>query len=403
MTAQRLHSLFGAHTATSSPPKRLSVSGRRLLLPDGSPWYGIGMDGFTTLQDWLTNKPKADALIAYMVAHQVEFLRVFGMYNGGIGRFIPAENPDYFDGLKALATILRDKGKRLYFTTNADCQNAPLTFDPSFYDRVCDVLRPFADSVLSDFGNEWPFNGFDPKRGHKPAGLISGAGSVGGGYQPLHDPLWDFAQWQGGRDDDFERKYKDVRDQYMGDNTTGNPGDPPAFAFQCPIIEDETIGLGEAYESGRTTNSPYKVWQYVAGSKLMGAAATVLHNRSGIFGNLPLAGGLEEQCLDAGVAASQLPLGRNAFARYERGNSPDQPQNPNLPILHFDIEPSPSIGYPGNPNGSLRTHAMIDGNYAEVIAPGAGPGYVATAANGWRIVKSYGLPGHPANVLICER
>jgi hypothetical protein len=372
--------------ATESGP--LSVSGRRVLTADGTPWFGVGVSWFTGLQDWIENQAKAERFIEWTTAHGLQWMRVFGQYNGGIGRFIPAEHPSYYADLRGLAERLATAGLRMEFVVNADCQNAPLTFDVPHFDR-CDDALDGSWNVLLSGGNEAPFNGFDPRQLHQPKRLLAARCSMGTDARPF-EPSWDFAIYEGERDDQFYRKYKSVFDLYQD-------------GFSVPILVDEMVGIGDVHEPGRTTNDPWACWQFAAGLKLMGAMGVCAHLRSGITGDIPVAGGPAEHCIDAMVAAGRLPLGAYAFGHYERGNSPSEDQNPSLPVIHHDLEAWQEIGYRGDPTGALRTHAMIEGNRAEVIAPTSSERYQAIAAHNWRIVQAYGYPGKPANVFVCER
>lgn len=367
----------------------LSVANRRLLTAAGDPWFGVGVSWFTGLQDWIEDRAKAEAFLAWAVSRGLQWERVFGMYNGGIGRFIPALYPDYFRRWRELTDRCAEVGQRIEAVVNADCQKPPLSFDPGLFDGVAWSLLGAWNVLALSGGNELPFNGVDALRLTKPQGLLSARGSMGTDAAPFR-PWWDLDIYETPRDAQMARKYKGVWDIY----------DAGGFV---PILIDEMIGIGDVDEPGRTTASPFDCWQLTAGAKMVGAAGICGHLRAGITGNVPAPGGFGEQCIDAMVAAGKLPLGANAFAHYERGLAPDQGQNPNLPILHHDREASPDLDYPGSSAGSWRTHAFIAGNRAEVIAPGPGPDYRAIAANGWRIVDAYAFPGHEANVLVCER
>lgn len=381
-------------------PARLRAVGRRLVGPEGTPVFLVGLDGFTTLQDLLVGNGKAETLLAYAQTVGADFLRVFGMINDpNFTRFIPSEYPAYWDGLHDLAVRCRDAGLYLYFTVLADCQNAPLWADGTMITQAETVLADVADSVILSGGNEYVKNGFDPRRLPRPQTILAAAASCGGGVRPCHDPIWDFVIWEASRSNQWARTYKDIRDQFQGDNANPqDPTGPDAYAFPCPILEDETIGHGDVAELGRTNADPVATFTYFAGAKMMGASGVCVHQRSGIFGGVPVPGGPEDQCVRVAITAARLPLGAYAFADYQRGTGPTEAPNPRLPVLHADREPNPDIGYPGTEAGSWRTHAMGDGTTYEVVAPGAGPAYQMQAAPGWRIADQWGYPGAPLNV-----
>lgn len=364
----------------------LVIDGRRARTAAGADWFGIGASAFSTFQHWIVDEPRARQMLSWATGHGLAWLRSFAMYNGGIGRFIPAEYPNYFTKLREFVDACGDHGLRVEIVTYADCQNPPLTFDPAFWDRVTETLAG-AWNVLPSGGNEQPFNGFDPLRLHKPAGLLVGRCSTGTDAA-VYEPTWDFGIYETARDDQFERKYKGVYDEYQR-------------AITVPILIDEMIGIGEADESGRTTANAFKCWQLTAGAKIVGAMGICAHIRAGITGD-PI-GPNADTCVAAMVEAGALPIGQHAFGRYVRGQAPNESPDPNLPIVHADIEPAPDLGYPGSPAGSLRTHAFIDGGEANAIAPGPGPSYVGIAANGWRIEQAFAYRDCPANVFICRR
>jgi hypothetical protein len=332
------------------------------------------------------------------------FLQFNGFPNPGIGRFIPAEVPDFFGQLSDYVNFCGDDGRRLELVCYADCQNPPLVFDPAFIDRVNDAVGGRWNILAVSAGNEYQKNGFNPAALRRPRPLASQT-SIGPDRQP-YTPEWDLSNMAAVRDDDFERKYKDIRDQYEGDNADGHDPPRPAHAFTQPIYVNEMIGIGDDNIPGNTTNDPFKCWTYVAGAKIMGAAGVCGHLRTGIFGDTPTPGGLGEQCMDAMVDAGGLPLGKFSFDHYERGNSPWESPNPNLPVEHSDREPitgPDGTEYPYNPAGSLRTHAMIQGSTAEVIAPGPGPEYGMVALPGWTIATPFRYRDRPSNVAICLR
>lgn len=376
---------------------QLTLAGRRLLTADGTPWFGVGLTWFTGLQDWIVNRGKAEAFLDRAVnrPNPPQWVRPFGMYNGGIGRFIPSEYPNYFDAWRELGEALAGRGLRFEPVVFADCKDDatwPLHFDPAFFDRVNDALAGLWN-IFPSGGNEMPFNGFDAGRLRKPSGALSIRCSMGTDALPFHPP-WDIVAFETSRNDDFERAYKSVWDLYNGQ--TGEV----SVTFERPVLIDEMIGIGEVNEPGRTTADPFKCWQLAAGAKLMGAVGICAHIRTGITGDFPAPGSLAEQCVDAMSAAGRLPLGAHAFGRYERGLSPGEGQNSNLPIIHNDRDLGENV--PQNPAGTWRTHAMIEGNSAEVIAPGPGDQYHAQPANGWRIVESFTY-GREPNVFRCER
>lgn len=379
---------------------RLLVAGRRLVTEQSANWFGVGVSWYRGLHDFTLDRPKCDRFLAWMDAHGVQWARVFLQFNGypnpGIGHFVPEEISNYRPSLKDYVAVCADHGKRLELVTYADCQNPGSTFDPDFIKRCNEDVGGAWNLLALSAGNEWRKNGFDPAALERPKALASQT-SIGPDHQP-YSPWWDISNMAAVRNDDFERHYKDIRDQYMGDNPDADEGKPPQ-AWPVPIYVNEMIGIGDVNAPGSTTNDPLKCWTYTAGAKLMGGVGVCGHLRTGIVGDVPTPGGLGEQCMDAMVEAGALPLGEFAFDQYERGNSPDQPQNPNLPVLHYD-----NFNNPGHEqDGSLRTHAMIRGNRAEVIAPGQGKDYVMTAANGWRIETPFKYRDTPSNVAICVR
>lgn len=341
----------------------------------------------------------------YHVSRGRRGFRAFGMFAdpGGIsaivgGDFIPANHPNYDESLAWLCDELAAREAWLLNCSLVNCNWGALqSLDQRAHlqrEAAIIVHRP---NVIGQLTNEAGFNGVNVFDFNNPGGLVWTRGSRGTDYQPWH-PEWDAFDFETNRDDDFERKYKDYLDQRTGSNPDGGVfGSEHKFAGPGGV--SEMIGIGDVDQSGKTTANPFKIWQFVAGLKIVGCSFVILHGRSGIAGNLPVVNGSEDQCLDAGVEAGNLPLGRCADGEYQRGNSPGESQNSRLPVLHFDRD-----GDGGRPmSGTLRTHAMIVGNDAEVIAPGPGPEYTAVAANGWGIRETFKFQGQPGNVLLAQK
>lgn len=394
----------------------LFILGRQVINL-GNQYFGIGTTAFALHLLWMTDRPGATAFIQWAISRGLRWFRVLGMFAnpGGIpteigpngsplGPFIPADHADYFTSLASLADYLASQGVRLLYAIFADAQFAPLNAidQQSHLDQVAAVLA-HRWNCTGDLVNEGPFNGVDAYAFAKPSGtgILWSRGSTGTDTQP-YSPTWDLAQFEPTRADDFERHAKDVRDQYTGDNSPG-PGTPPVV-FSCPVFVGEMIGVGNNFESGRTSNNPFKLWQFTLGCKMFGAPLVIAHLRVGIPCRVPIGGSVEEQCIDAMVNASLLPFGRNFEGEFHRGNSPWQDSDPNLPIVHHDIEeqtgPDGTV-YPGDPNGSLRTHSMLLGARSEVIAPGPGTNYQLIADHGYSLTTILKLSGYPANAAVC--
>lgn len=381
-------------------------SERKVLMADGTPYFGVGVTWFTGAQDMIQNPPKADAFIDAITVRRrkpAQFVRIICMYWDGIGYFDPRTVSNFPQVLRSKVDYLKTRGLNAQIVVNADCQHHPMGFVPQFFTDVSQAMQG-ATNVWMSGGNEMPFNGFDAGQLAKPSGMLSGRCSMGTDALP-YNPPWDQTIFEFARGDDFERSYKSVYDLYTGD--TGDV----KVTFTSPVFADEMIGIGEAYEPGRTTNDPFKCWQLTAGTKLMGGCGIIAHLREGIAGNVP--GPIALDCLDAMIEAGELPFGDHAYpaGSYTRGLAPHDPgaqwngvypQNTSLPVLHHDIEPSDG-GYPGSSAGTLRTHAMIIGNTADVIAPGPGPNYRITEANGWRISERFTFRDKPTMLVKCIR
>jgi hypothetical protein len=379
-----------------------------LLHPDTNlPVFLPGVSHFCGIQDGFYNQARLKRFTDWASARRIRLLRQFCMLNGGAGVFLDAaNNPNFLPMLKDHAQHMQDLGFWLEVVAFADHQTDELKGVPlSFLDRIDETLDGMGHLISGV--NEHFKNGVNPALLNRPSRHVASHASCGTDAQPWWTtPEWDHEIFEGSREDDFERRYKDGRDQFMGDNAND---DFPAHAFLCPLIMNEMIGIGPIPEPGRTTNNPYKVWTFCAGLKMMGFSGLVGHLRTGIFGDPPVEGDPADQCMEALVDAAELPLGENAFGGYQRGNAPYDEhgnpigQNPNLPIEHHDIEPGDfpgGIHYPGDPKGSLRTHSMSDGVTWQVCAPGAGPGYeyLQHPKPGWKLLNSFGWGSNPKNV-----
>lgn len=390
----------------------LRVQGRRVFNEKDEQVFLPGVTGFALTGLACFNRDEAKRFIDHHAKNGIRIIRTTGMHGNGIGQgtsygnLDPFLTPNYYNSLAWMQEYCAGAGIRLLHSILADCQPGELNYSNSMQQQLYrDTISLIGSSwnIIPELGNEWGKNGFDPLNFNRfTAPRINSRGSVGTDRQPFH-PHWDIAHFEASRNDDFERHYKDVRDQYEGDNPDGSI---PPYAFKCPVFIGEMIGISDVNEPGRSTNNPFKIWQYVAGCKIMGAPIVILHSRSGIYGRIPSIGGLEQGCLDAGVEASLLPLGLNFEGEYQRGWEPNRGQNPKLPVTHRDSKDytdENGVFWSGDPKGSERTHAMIVGNRAEVIAPTDNDQYSQSDSGGWRTTQEFRYKDFPANVRVSER
>lgn len=151
----------------------------------------------------------------------------------------------YYDTLARLADTLAEEGSRLEFCCLADCQQLGIG-DPEQHEvvgRIAEVLKGRPNVFLS-LGNEYPQNGFDPRRFEKPSGLVSSRGSNLGDAAPPLD-AWDYCEFHLRRD--YPQMFKDAvaADIIALNQNQGRP-----------VVQDEPIGFADNPIPGRRSNDP---------------------------------------------------------------------------------------------------------------------------------------------------
>lgn len=410
MTASDFVLLRRGSASASQTLGPFTTRGSAILDRTGAPFFGAGVTWFPGLEMAITHPDDALRVLDGYAALGVGGIRTTGRFTdpGGIGKlvgrhFAHEQHPQWQSRLAWLLERARERSMFVLHPVLVNCQWAPTlnqAQQQQYLDETSDVLNDYPEVAIAQLANEAGFNGVDPFQFNRPTGAVLWSrGSRGTGYQPYH-PEWDLFDFEGEREDDFERKYKSFLDQRYGDNPDGVGG--PTYAFRGAGIISEMIGLGDNYESGKTTNDPFKVWQFTLGAKMMGCSLIILHSRSGIAGRLPVAGGLEEQCIRAGLAAAQIPFGQFRDGHYVRGNAPYEIPSGDLPVVHHDcVDTFGPDGrfYPGHPDGSLRTHAMLsaDKQSAECLAPHPVGEYPFAPMPGWTPGQLEQFPGCPVN------
>lgn len=368
---------FAASSKPPAPPvaalSALHVDGIQLVRQDGSTWSGIVVTAFRAWQ-WFMESRDNDLhpFVEWCRASGVSGIRALGMYwaepGQGIGKFDPRNYGGSWGRLRAFGEWLNSEGLLLHFTCGADHQTEQLkTIDmEDFYKRSVQALDGLAAVV--DVGNELPKNGIDPPQFAMPsaATLVQSKGSG------LGDQLPPLPPWPGNavscfhpNRDDFPRRWgKSLLDIRAGDTSTGE-------SIKGCIILDETIGIGEQDEPGRTSANPWALWQATAWSVMAGAGFVNAHIRSAING-LDVPGPIGDECVRAMVDAARRIPQTFALGEYQRGRSPWEPQNPELPFLHFDSEditgPDGTF-YPGNRiHGAKRSFCLWNGDEGLFIA-----------------------------------
>lgn len=370
----------------------LSVS-NRVILANGSPWYGVGVTAFPMLEYWFKDRPKVVRFVDWMVAHKAGIARVLSMYHrgdcAGIGNFGPpdvgGENA-HMNGAVELADYLASRRIRLDLQVFADMQtddckpNNPLSQinQPNYFLHIGERMAGKWNVILGG-GNQWNKNGFDPLQLPRPAGFSSRGSGLEDALPIL--PPWDLAEFHPSRSE-FQRKFKSVYDLRIGDTTEG-------LAVPGPITFTEPIGIGDTNDPGRTTNDPFLMWEFAAGCKLMGVQSLYGHLRAGVTLDVPVSGGAGERTFDAMVDGWMRTPGQFAFGSYARGEA--NGSNHTLALYHTDAL-------------ALRTYEMRVGQQSGVIVVDPQPAWTPILQDGATIKQSIGYGhGHPDTVFLMQR
>ncbi len=281
-----------------APTSKLATGGRNFLL-NGDRWIWKGSTEFQLYQHFLNGRDNR-GIYAQRRDAGATLLRVSGMYNGGIGSFVPSSyGQAYWDGLQPFLSESAAEGFQVEFTAFMDCQNIPEMHSTSqqqaHWGRLGSTLQPVSNVVV-ELVNEYPQNGVDPSQFGPLAGLLCARGSnVGDEPPPL--PGWNYHTWHGRRD--WPKVLFSSEDMwYVGE------GWGPAGPYQypvAPITHDEPIGFDEVDQPGRRSNDPYVARVLGQTSSAYGAGGT-FHSSAGITSDFW--GPRTEVCARAFFAAS---------------------------------------------------------------------------------------------------
>lgn len=344
-------------------PKPLETIGQEVgVLRIGSPdiffaddrgdWAGVGVIAFSLIYWWFHDQTQVDRLFDLCIAEDVAFIRALLQFNRGdatlgaqgIGRFIPAEYPNFDQRLGELKQYAARRQKRLLIDDFADMgiskyrPDNPLALvnQPVFHQHMATVLAG-ATHVILGGGNQAPGNNWNPANlGPEPTSVMAFLGSMNEDQLPalVNGKPWKAAQFDPARGD-FVRKCKAVYDLRNGFTTEG-------LSIPGRIWINEPIGIGPNMDGTRTTNNPRDVYEFNAGLKAFGAAATTLFMR--MFGNaaasneitapIVMPDAVSLACLRAGVRGfHEIPRGY-ALGTYGRGD--DNFGNKSLALAHTD-------------------------------------------------------------------
>ncbi len=254
---------------------KLTTNGRDFLL-NGARWLWKGSSDFRLYQWWLENRNIQPVLDQRKDAGG-NLLRVFGMYNGGIGRFIPAEYQHYFDGWHDFAAQCAESGFQIEVTAFADAQTfMPSTADQQTHWRMLGSVLESLPNVVVELVNEWKKNGVDPAHFSPLYNLLCSRGS-GLGDEAGFQPGWQYQTWHGRRD--WPKVLFSAEDGwYVGEGVAANG---QVFSPTMPVVHDEPIGFDEVEQPGRRSSDPY-VARVVGQSSAAYCAGATFHSSAGI-------------------------------------------------------------------------------------------------------------------------
>ncbi len=357
-------------------------------------WKGVGTTAFCATGWWLTDRPRVHRAFDYAISRKLNFLRVLGNYNKGIGSgvgvLISTDYPDYDQQMLELVRYAASRNTRILFDCFADMNISPVRptnpltaiDQPAFYQRMAGLFQ-HEWNVLLGGGNQWPGNGWSPDRlGPQPAApMFSLRGSPNEEQLPWLPP-WSLAQFDLGRNE-FWRKGKAAKELRDGDTLEG-------LAVPGPLDANEPIGIAN-YADGGTTNDPSLVYDMYGSWRAFGGAVATVHLRRFISDlSVPEPGSAEDLCVQSAVRAHrEIPI---IYARgaYARGSSPTEPYNATIALAHTDLTAS-------------RTYELRNGPTSIAMALGRMRDWKAIFQDGAKPVVSYGCDQNNPNFFDCTR
>jgi len=319
-------------------------------------WKWRGSSAFRLFEMFLKGEP-IDPFCRWAAANSINILRVFGMYDGGIGRLIPTEYPGYFIKLPQFLNAVGTYGLSVEFVIFADKQTSELVGinTSSHYQTMINILRGRVGTV-AEVCNE-PFkNGVVPEDIYQPLpDLMQALGSsdfIDG--QIKHA---DYITMHTDRGAEWPRKAKDMLE-------VSRQGWENFTALQNPCIGDEPLGIGAGSGSRSLVAIDHAAYHGVAA---LFCSGSTIHSTFGVETRLPIAE--EQQCVSAAIVTMKAVPSECATWDYTAGHLGDCPLE----------------------QQGLRVYGMINGGRAVcVLVRPTGP---PIARNGWRIVSRRGYQG----------
>lgn len=353
----------------------------------------VGIDGFSLLLWWLTDRAKVERYCDWVIAEGIDYIRVFGMFNKGTGQgvgvLIPAEVPDYFGEFVRMATYFRDRRVRIWFDCFADMNLSsvrptnPLTEvdQPAFYSHIGRlIVEHQLWNVILGGGNQWQGNGWNPGALTPTPGVICARGSGNEETLPWLPPF-DLSQFDPGRSE-YWRKSKAIRELRDG-NTSED------LAVPGRIGGNEPIGVYRSND-GSTSCDARLLWDLYAGMAAFGAAFACIHWRGGISDLEVPTDALALNAIRACVRGFREAPDAYAEAGYARGSSPTEPYNTTLALAHYDDMAS-------------RTYELRAGPTSLVFALGITPAWTPVFQDGARPVQGFGYDAQRPTMFVVTR
>lgn len=353
--------------------------GSKVVTEDGQTWRGKGHSGFLLLQKYCDGQ-NIEAFLDDVVADGANYIRVLGMYDGGLGVFRPQDYGDrYFVCVDGLFNKLAERRLRGSFAVFADAQNSTAFKETpqqqAWLLRVNEHLRTHWNIAFAELVNEYWNNGVNPRLFSRPPSDILWANGIG---QEKDDftgdgpgPYWDVVTHHSSRSDEWPRK---IECRAIIDT------------LHVPCFEDEMMGASETNQPGHRSNNADDFGQ-AGGLCALWATGCLFHSDGGILTE-PDAPGSKV----AGAAAAffqGLDFAPNDAPNwpFQRGdNCGNCAAIGNMPLAQVD---QPRSG------GTLRTacRPAPDGHkeYCVVVRPDVA--WVAEPRDGWVITSRAGANG----------